>query len=56
MNKETILLKDLQDLFLNKNKYFQNEITGHFGVPEDYEGNQGEYNETFRFYKHPGLP
>ena len=42
MNNETILLKDLQDLLSNKAKYLQ--------------GNQGEYNETFKFYKHPGIP
>jgi len=32
------------------------EKQGHIGVPEDQDGNQGEYNETFKFYKHPRLP
>ena len=43
MNKESILLKDLQDLFKNKSKYEVSE-------------QKGEYNETFIFYKHPKLP
>jgi len=56
MNEEKILLKDLQDLFNNKSKYFIKKESGHVGVPPDEEGNQGEYNETFKFYRHPGLP
>lgn len=57
MNKESILLKDLQDLFKNKSKYEVSEQKGHQGIPESFdEGNQGEYNETFIFYKHPKLP
>jgi len=51
------LLKDLQDLFKNKEKYKKSEQKGHIGVPEHYgDGNQGEYNETFVFYSHKGLP
>ena len=39
-----------------KSKFFLNKENGHCGVPEDGEGWQGEYNESFRYYKHPGLP
>lgn len=56
MKNDTILLTDLQDLFNNKDKYFVQEAKGHMGVPDDGGGNQGEYNETFKYYKHPGLP
>lgn len=57
MNEKSILLTDLQDLLKNKSKYKVSEQKGHIGIPDDYdEGNQGEYNETFVFYKHKGLP
>lgn len=56
MEKESILLKDLQDLLKNKSKYKFQEAKGHQGVPEGYDGNQDEYNEYFIFYKHLGLP
>ena len=56
MKNETILLKDLQDLLTNKQKYFQSEVKGETPIPEGRDGSQGDYNETFRFYKHPGLP
>jgi len=55
-NTESITLSDLQDLFNNKNKYFVSEQKGHQGVPLYGEGNQGEYNETIKYYRHPGLP
>jgi hypothetical protein len=55
-NTESILLSDLQDLFSNKHKYFISQQKGHQGVPNDGEGNQGEYNETIKYYQHPGLP
>lgn len=55
-NTESIALSDLQDLFNNKHKYFLSEEKGHIGVPDESEGEQDEYNETFKFYKHPGLP
>lgn len=54
--EETIKLSDLQDLFKNKNKYFLNEKSGYKGVADNSDGTQGEYNEYFKFYKHPGLP
>lgn len=51
------MLKDLQDLFKNKGKYKKFEQGGHIGIPEGYyDGNQGEYNETFVLYSHKGLP
>ncbi len=57
MKEESILLKDLQDLLKNKDKYFQSEQKGHTGIPNTYdEGEQGEYNKIFKYYKHPGLP
>lgn len=52
--KQTIKLKDLQELFNNKSKYFHSEQKGHQGLKErEY---QGEYNEKFIFYTHAGLP
>lgn len=40
----------------DKRKFKTQEIQGHIGVPSDGEGNQGEYNEKFIFYKHPDFP
>ena len=57
MKEDTISLKDLQDLLKNKRQYLQSTTKGHIGIPEGYDdGSQGEYNESFKFYKHPGLP
>ncbi len=57
MKEETILLKDLQDLLKNKSKYKIQEQKGHLGVPTDgRDGEQGEYNEIIKYYKHPNLP
>ena len=53
--EQTIKLKDLQELFNNKSKYFHSEQKGHQGLANDREY-QGEYNETFKFYTHTGLP
>lgn len=34
-----------------------NTEKGHQGISDsNYGGAQGEYNETFRFYKHPSFP
>lgn len=50
-------MKDIQDLLKNKSQYRMSEQKGYQGIPDDYyDGNQGEYNETFVFYKHKGLP
>lgn len=40
----------------NKKLYKTQEVTGYTGVPSNGEGNQGEYNEKFLFYKHPDFP
>lgn len=40
----------------NKSKYKINEQKGQIGIPDGYEdGSQGDYNEKFIFYQHPGL-
>jgi len=57
--KEIIELKVLNELMSNntKNKYLVQTQQGHIGIPDSWgDGNQGEYNEAFKFYKHPGLP
>lgn len=57
MKKEVISIEVLNEVLgKNKHKYLQQEKQGHIGVPSDGEGNQGEYNETFKFYKHPDFP
>ena len=33
-------------------KYFLSESKGHTGVPDSGDGSQGEYNETFKYYRH----
>jgi hypothetical protein len=54
----TISLLALNELLdeKKKSKYRVSEEKGHIGILEHYDGMQGEYNETFRFYKHPALP
>lgn len=53
----SILITTLQEFFKNKNKYLVNTEKGHIGIPDnDYDGDHGEYNETFKFYKHPDFP
>jgi len=57
MEQEVIKLSVLQELFKNKHQYKVQEVSGHIGVPANHwDGVQGEYNETFIFYKHPELP
>lgn len=53
--EQTIKLKDLQDLFNNKSKFYHSKQNGHQGLAGGREY-QGEYNETFKFYTHKGLP
>jgi hypothetical protein len=53
---KTIPLNALNELFKNKQKYFVNKEQGHIGIGSSSDGEQGEYNETFKFYKHPELP
>lgn len=58
MNKlqdHSIKLSDLQDLLNNKHNYIKKTERGHEGVHSG-EGDQGEYNETFKYYQHPALP
>ncbi len=55
---ESISVKILNELFskTTKNKYKINEKRGHIGIPENEdEGNQGEYNEKFIYYRHPEM-
>lgn len=52
----SISLETLNELLKNKSKYLLYTERGHQGVGNVYDGVQGEYNETFKFYKHPGLP
>lgn len=56
--EQKISLKALNELLgKTKYKYFMNEADGHRGIGDNYyDGVQGEYNETFKFYKHPELP
>jgi hypothetical protein len=53
---KTITINSFNEVMNNKNKYKTQTTFGHIGVPEDGEGNQGEYNEKFIFYKHPEFP
>jgi len=58
MKDQLISIRVLNELLseTTREKYKLNEVPGHFGVPEDGEGYQGEYNETFYFYQHPDMP
>lgn len=57
MEEKVIKLSALNDLFLNKSKYKTQTEKGHIGISDNaYNGSQGEYNETFNYYKHPELP
>jgi hypothetical protein len=50
------LIRAFNEVMGNKKAYITNTNRGHTGVPDDGEGNQGEYNETFIFYKHKDFP
>lgn len=58
--QEKVLLSDIQDLLSNKHKYFLSEHKGYQGVSGGKygygDGVQGEHDETFKYYRHPGLP
>lgn len=55
--EQEIRVNVLQELFSDKSKYLIDEQKGHQGVsPNNYDGRQGEYNEEFKFYRHPGMP
>lgn len=55
---ELINPKHLNELLQKdtRHKYFLSEAKGHTGVPDGRDGEQGEYNETFKFYRHPEMP
>lgn len=50
------LIKAFNEVMSKKSSYLAQTGTGHTGVPQDRDGYQGEYNETFIFYKHPDFP
>lgn len=51
-----ISISSFNDVMNNKSKYLVQKTNGHTGVPDDSDGEQGEYNEKFIFYKHPEFP
>lgn len=55
---ESISIKILNELLSEKTKkqYFLSEEKGHWGVPDGGEGNQEDYNETLKYYRHPEMP
>lgn len=53
---QIVTIKDLKDFFSNKRVYRINKALGHQGVGDDGDGRQGEYNESFIFYRHPNFP
>jgi hypothetical protein len=51
------LIKAFNEVMSNKNAYITQEQSGHRGIPDNsYDGEQGEYNEKFIFYKHKDFP
>jgi len=52
----SIKITTLQEFFKNKEKYFVKEEIGYTAIEEHDEGSCGDYNETFKFYKHPEFP
>lgn len=53
--EQLISIQTLNEFFNNKDKYLVSTKDGYHGVP-DYDGRQGEYNETFKYYRHPDFP
>lgn len=55
---ESINIKILNEVLSvdTRDKYFLSEAKGHLGVPDNSDGNQGEYNELFKYYRHPEMP
>lgn len=58
MKEQTISIKVLNELLSKetRSKYRKSTQQGHQGVPQNEDGYQGEYNETFEFYQHPDMP
>jgi len=50
------LIKAFNEVMSNKKSYISQKEMGHIGVPDDGEGNEGEYNERFVFFKHKDFP
>lgn len=55
---ESISIKVLNEVLSasTRRNYLLNEQKGHTGIADDSEGEQGEYNETFEYFKHPEMP
>lgn len=55
---ESINIKALNELLQKstRQKYFLNKTNGHHGVPDNSDGEQGEYNEVLSYYRHPEMP
>jgi len=49
--EQTIKIKTLNEILKNKQKYFIST-----SKPESYGEYEGNYDEYFRYYKHPDLP
>ena len=45
-----ISISSFNDVMNNKSKYLVQKTNGHTGVPDDSDGEQGEYNEKFIFF------
>lgn len=63
MKDNVINIKDFNEVMSSlksnntKKKYFVSESKGHIGIPDNcYDGEQGEYNERFEFFRHPDFP
>jgi len=58
MKTTQVSIKVLNELLSEKtrSKYKVSSQQGHQGVPQNADGYQGEYNETFEFYQHPDMP
>lgn len=55
---ESISIKVLNEILSEdtRGKYFLSDKKGHWGIGDGSDGNQGDYNETFRYYWHPEMP
>jgi hypothetical protein len=55
---ESIKINILNEVLSSKTRknYFLSERRGVFGVPDGSEGSQGDYNEIFKYYRHPDMP
>lgn len=51
-----ISIKTFNELMKEKHKFLIKTVNGHQGVPYNSEGSQGDYNETFKYYRHEEFP